>query len=1653
MVKILQAYNFAKQHTYSLNGDILSASLIDSSRIAVSSAEQFIEIYDIGGKQRRNELNGIDLNAITTASEYAAAEAAAAAAAAQAAADERLPTKYTLATVGEVVHLIYCEAGKYLLTLEKETLSSPVQTGTTGMSCTSSSSTSTICPEEDTKMFVRIYANFWKFPEAKLIDLPITIRIASMTTPKAPLVESIDVIELPLRSPPDLIQCCQTSGNIIVSSKERIYLYEYTQCIHETTQPRFSYIDFLPFKFFVNLNFLPLRLCLAENVIAAMNNRYCVAFKVVDVVGSSAAGGAHCSPMDNDYGGGGGGGRGDGGGLDDVADVDVDEAISSTESSLMSKVSGGPSSHNSFETDSLETTSSGRPLGVAGFPGRTPIDFNVARIVNSACGREFEVDLKSQWELGDAISVGGGMAPTLIGSSGVGGGCGGDTQEIIIMPARANDIKIKLVNEAKAMNLQRVSSHGNMAYVYNEDTSVQYDVRKLLQICMKSSEPNGRIVDILRCMDLKAIYQRNPNEEGLEDSEYDMGNQQVPGAVTTTKHANRRTLKSGHHQSCVGYALLVASSVDGYLYQFCAQGKWYSENEKPIAVYSFTAPVLRVHINDYVIYAITTESVETHTSRIGHKLYHNRFEYPTLGGLFPEESSPDVNSAIAVIGLCAFMHVQYVCVNHNNLVLITNSALANNNNEASKRRSGGAPAGSAGGRNIAARILAEAKVKNLLRSSSNNAAQPPLLNEWTLYNLDLPPVEHVIEDLEAIAESYRAASSSNFYDLMEEAHVMLRLSLSLHCEQLTEEREQQLRSKFVENCRKLADFSIRSRKKEVYLQATGFYKMCNLQLTDIYSNYINCYVQPACVEQQQLPFGNCSDSPLTDETQLVGLIYTVKMFLLGLGTDRLLAAFLNQLVKPFFTPDRVIEQGYPQVPLSLEFLNMFIKYSPSDIPQIMLNSPVVADAISGELVNYLKYLDKLNPDENLLLAVTACRMSNYLLAQEVVARLSRRELTVALMKHKNVLFDDGTVLFQRRGSHHHDTLKFRNGSSGPGAQLHKSAASQIMRRQQKRKPSFGQVHSASPLLAPTHTGHGVISFSDFTETILLAAENADLIEAISDVFIHALCIEHSITLEIILQLFLNYIASHIGHKGYQTSQKVFVNILQVYYYDYFDVNPMQNPHDIPTHTPPYMEGVDEYDETSSKAPSLNSERDNESIANSLPESNSGASSSIDDRSYSHPINRNRIVYDQLHDPSSHYKRNIIHSPIQLDTNEQQTPTQGNSDAETNLKGLKILFRMYMGRLKALSDLITDLQSADIEQQPVNEDFVSLRMECIKFMIRHLQELRAQQQQQQLQQNTLLRHSAYTQYYYAKAASSSVAQPPGAAEERKIIYVPFIPDYKLSGEEFERHMKSYLRPIPCLLDRPQYLNRLPPFRRDDFSYPNRDEGECEVHFMGWHNELLTLTLKIQSLLASTKIDREIIEEFIAFIQKTPDLIGIDSFLVIVLPKHLAINYMLNFCPEYMWQYGKSNGFTPKHWESLLKKILSKQNLVPNWKAHITEILNNLVAELSFEELLQCFPSEAIKNHKTEAFLKEFSDNRINYVNDKLTFEDKAQQNTLDNETMLARDHLPMDNIDENNVFELTLRKAVSKQRSIALRSMIESTGTQLFDATSNPMYNL
>lgn len=1355
MVKVVQAYNFPKQSTYSVFGEILAATLIGADRIAVSSAGHFVEIYDIGDQK-------------TTTSSLDAESRR-----------ESSPKKYSLPTVGEVVDLIYNDAGKYLLTLEKDNINCPLY-------------------GEGDKMFVRVYPNFWKFPEEKLIDYPITIRIASMTTPKLPLVDSLDLIELPLRNPPEMIECCQSSGNIIVASKDRLFLYEYMTCTHETH--RFTYVDFLPFKFFVSLNFVPLKISLCENVIACLNKMFVVAFKIVDIVA-----------------------------------IDGDEdADSNSNASHLSKLSGGQSSNNSFETDSLETCSR------IGFNG-TPVDFNVARIVNSACGREFEMELKSQWEQEETT-----------------------TRDINIVPTRASDIKIKLINEAKAMNVAQISTSNK------DDFTVQYDIKKLLQLCMKSTEPNHRIMDILKCMDLKPIYQRMPENENNENLGHAM--------IKDSHPLNVRSLKSNMFQYCVGYSLLIATSVDGYLYQFCAQGKWYNDNEKPIATYSFTAPVIKVHINDFVIHAITTESVETHTSRVGHKLFANRFEYPTVSSMFPEESSPDIKASISVIGLCSFINVQFVCIAKKSLVLISNSLFGDVEEFGGKTKK----------RNARSSVKSLSGAMTRSMGQSNN-----VINEWTLYKLTIPSVGVVVDDLENIATGYRTSSPHTFYELMEEAHVMLRQSNCLQFNFHPEERRM-LQEKFAKNCRSLADFSIRSLKKEVYVQATGFYKMCNMQLCDIYSNFIEDH--KASSE---------SDSQSVDQ-MFVGLLYTVKLFLLSIGVDRNKASNLYNEVKSYFG------NRNGEISLALEFFDMFIKYSPSEISTIMLNSPVVSDIISIEIQAYLRSKNELSSEEMLLLAVCACRSSNFELSQQTVEKSKRKALATALIAHKNVLFED---YFSR--------------DDGTRS-----------------------------------------SFSDFTENVLMSIDRSDLVEAISDAFIHALCIEHSISLEALLTLFLNYIATHIGVKGYHTSQKVFVNTLQVYFYDLYDIS---------TNTNQTKSKISE--EYSSQAISLNEDSVN----------SEGSHIIFEERR-----NSNNVVWD----PHARVQNDSDPGPgAGADVNNSDSANESLVDMNTsdaNLKGLKILFRIYLGQLKALTE--SGEYEAMIKSCEHSEETLSIRTECLKFIVRHTESLK-QVHCQQLTHNV------------DRLCNGDIGK-----------FIPFIPDYKTFDENSD---EPFLRPVACLNDRPSYLNHLKPFGSEFFSKP--EEGEQDVHFLGWGNEALVLTLKIQSLLASPKSDPEIIEEFMAFAQKAPNLIGIDSFLIIVLPKTLSINYLIHFSPETLWRYGKSHGFAPKQWETLLRKIVSKENVLQNWKKHITDILNNLVEDFSFEELLQCFPPEATVG-RTEL--------------------SNCNQTDLTKERLLA-----MDNIDESNVFEVTLRRAVSKQRSLALRSMIESTGSQLFDATNNPLYNL
>lgn len=249
------------------------------------------------------------------------------------------------------------------------------------------------------------------------------------------------------------------------------------------------------------------------------------------------------------------------------------------------------------------------------------------------------------------------------------------------------------------------------------------------------------------------------------------------------------------------------------------------------------------------------------------------------------------------------------------------------------------------------------------------------------------------------------------------------------------------------------------------------------------------------------------------------------------------------------------------------------------------------------------------------------------------------------------------------------------------------------------------------------------------------------------------------------------------------------------------------------------------------------DRDTESVSNSNKDS-----ISVEDHVTSSQ-HLDSILYDQLLEQNSSHKCNSNNSLFIIEHN-------CDFDNEITKKGLKILFRMYLSQLKFLSEGISAMDthiSSGNEQLISCEEILSLRIFCVALMARHVHEIRNKFHKNQLLVDfrRMQRRNVYgTNFQTLDGNRSSRVVGECNVLQKRFVFIPYIPNYKLTSEEFEKHVKNYIRPVPCLLDRPQYLNHLPPFQRDDFSYPVVQDDEGGIRFIAWENQLLTATLKIQ-----------------------------------------------------------------------------------------------------------------------------------------------------------------------------------------------------------------
>nr|XP_023016560.1 uncharacterized protein LOC111505899 [Leptinotarsa decemlineata] len=182
---------------------------------------------------------------------------------------------FSFPTVDEVIQIVHCLNGDYVATLETK-----------------------FNRQNKEINFVRIYINWDSvatLQQSKMtssgISLgssecgmvqPMRARIAGRVTPTTNQSElgSLEMVEIPVKRNPKFIDCCQTSGNLLILSNTVINLYSFQIKTHDISKMRF--IDFEELPLLIELSFSPFHIAFCENYIACMNKDTLHFFKIIE---------------------------------------------------------------------------------------------------------------------------------------------------------------------------------------------------------------------------------------------------------------------------------------------------------------------------------------------------------------------------------------------------------------------------------------------------------------------------------------------------------------------------------------------------------------------------------------------------------------------------------------------------------------------------------------------------------------------------------------------------------------------------------------------------------------------------------------------------------------------------------------------------------------------------------------------------------------------------------------------------------------------------------------------------------------------------------------------------------------------------------------------------------------------------------------------------------------------------------------------------------------------------------------------------------------------------------------------------------------------------------------------------------------------------
>lgn len=426
------------------------------------------------------------------------------------------------------------------------------------------------------------------------------------------------------------------------------------------------------------------------------------------------------------------------------------------------------------------------------------------------------------------------------------------------------------------------------------------------------------------------------------------------------------------------------------------------------------------------------------------------------------------------------------------------------------------------------------------------------------------------------------------------------------------------------------------------------------------------------------------------------------------------------------------------------------------------------------------------------------------------------------------------------------------------------------------------------------TGKFVTTFSEFMESHLLPAVSASQTISVATLAVlkNLLVDTHIIGIELVLKLFMNYLAAHFGQADVSVSaQSILENILEAYFHHLYVVRGYADSLSSTSEAKGSLRTTDECHINGYGAGPKNGNKihnNNNNINDSLCSHTSGDS----DRTSS-SATTNMSENSMEHSPDAtrmSAKRGDTNAMAHDDdAKRMQLYAVGNA---VHSDALKILIRIYLGALKMYTD--SDKSGGSHRLSTVSKN--AIQMKYIKFMRENFNKIYAnhvlQADKLDIKPTPI---SLRVEENHAFAGQKSL-RPSDIKRMQASFYF-----------DSNHGIKMQKTPILFLSRRPNYLNGMRPIDEDE---QLRMAIESKAFLMGEIpctdddcQKATVIVLKLQSLLSSGKLTRDILHEIIHFIEANTPFVGVDSFLTLLMPFDLCVDYMIEMCPEHLLEYAK------------------------------------------------------------------------------------------------------------------------------------------------------